>query len=62
MLCLRFAALGLAILTLAGCAPAPTDPTRAATDKPAAAQSRAPTPSQAPAERGSDGGGGGGGY
>jgi len=57
MLCLRFAALGLAILALAGCAPAPTDPTTAAIDKPAAAQSRAPT--QAPGERGSDGGGGG---
>jgi hypothetical protein len=58
MLRLRLAALGLAILTLAGCAPAPSDPARAATDKPGAAQGRAPAPSQAPTERG----GGGGGY
>jgi hypothetical protein len=55
---LRFTALGLAILTLVGCAPAPTDPARAATDKPAAAQSRTPPSAAPPIERGGDGGSG----
>jgi hypothetical protein len=55
---LRFTAFCLAILTLAGCSEAPTDPAKASGSKPGTAQSQPPA-SYEPSERGGDGGGGG---
>ena len=54
---LRLTAFCLAILTLAGCSQATTDPAKTAVDKPGT-QSQTPT-SYTPFDRGGDGGGGG---
>ena len=59
---LKLTAFCLAILTLAGCSQAPTDPATAAGGKPGTVQSQPPAP-YTPADRGGGGGdGGGGGY
>jgi hypothetical protein len=61
MTTLRFTAFCLAILALAGCSQATTDPAKTSADKPGTAQSQ-PPPSYTPADRGGGGGDGGGGY
>ena len=55
---LRLTAFCLAMLTLAGCSQAPTDPAKASVSQPASAQTQPPA-SYVPSDRGGDGGGGG---
>jgi len=59
---LRFTAFCLAILTLTGCSQAPSDPAKAATDKPGTVRPQAPAanPYSGYGDHGGDGGGGGG--
>jgi hypothetical protein len=62
MIFFRLVAFTIAILTLAGCSPAPTDPVNAASDTTSAARSQrpvvvSPVPN-APEREGGDGGGG----
>jgi ABC-type transport system substrate-binding protein len=52
----------LAILTLAGCAQATTDPAKAASEKAGTVRTQSPSPSPNPSSGGGGGDGGGAGY